>query len=132
VWSPTPPTSSPSTSPWRGSSPPQGYGFVEVALVSLSLCASLIRSVWAASHDYGHRCNSYVVDLFYELLNLRLQLFLLSYLSRCILCTPFLFASFDQSSSWERVWGDGCISWSNGGWLVLWKWQKFSDPLRFC
>ena len=39
-----------------------------------------------------------------------------SYESRCILCTPFLSTCFDQACLWERVRGNVCISWSNGGW----------------
>jgi len=65
--SPPPPTTSPSTPWWRGSSPPLDYGFVEVTYVSLLSWASLISTVWAAEHDYGHLCNTFVVDL-YELI----------------------------------------------------------------
>jgi hypothetical protein len=36
-------------------------------------------------------------------------------MSRCILCTPFLFTCYDQACLWEHVWGNVCISWSNGG-----------------
>jgi hypothetical protein len=36
-------------------------------------------------------------------------------MSRCILCTPFLFTCYDQACLLERVWGNVCISWSNGG-----------------
>ena len=63
-WSPSSPTTSPPSPWWRGSSPPLDYGFVEVTYVSLLSWASLISTVWAAEHDYGHLCNTFVVDLF--------------------------------------------------------------------
>ena len=64
VWSPSSPSTSPPSPWWRGSSPPLDYGFVEVTYVSLLSWASLISTVWAAEHDYGHLCNTFVVDLF--------------------------------------------------------------------
>ena len=64
AWSPSSPTTSPPSPWWRGSSPPLDYGFVEVTYVSLLSWASLISTVWAAEHDYGHLCNTFVVDLF--------------------------------------------------------------------
>ena len=45
-----------------------------------------------------------------------------SYENRCILCTPFLYPCFDQACLWERVRGNVCISWSNGGGDVI-SWQ---------
>ena len=63
-WSPSSPTTSPPSPWWRRSSPPLDYGFVEVTYVSLLSWASLISVVWAAEHDYGHLCNTFVVDLF--------------------------------------------------------------------
>ena len=62
-WSPSSPSTSPPSPWWRGSSPPLDYGFVEITYVSLLSWASLISTVWAAEHDYGHICNTYVVDL---------------------------------------------------------------------
>ena len=74
VGSPSSPTS-PSPSPWwRGSSPPLDYGFVAVAW-SLSLVPSLFRTIWAALHDYGHICNSYVGDLCFMRWYLRLEFY---------------------------------------------------------
>ena len=64
AWSPSSPSTSPPSPWWRGSSPPLDYGFVEVTYVSLLSWASLISTVWAAEHDYGHLCNTFVVDLF--------------------------------------------------------------------
>jgi hypothetical protein len=96
---------------------------VEVTYVSLLSWASLISTVWAAEHDYGHRCNTFVVDL-YELIYVWDCNVCFSYEYRCILCTPFLSTCFDQACLWERVWGNVCISWSNGGWLVQWTWEK--------
>ena len=123
AWSPSSPTTSPPSPWWRGSSPPLDYGFVEVTYVSLLSWASLISTVWAAEHDYGHRCNTFVVDL-YELIYVWDCNVCFSYEYRCILCTPFLSTCFDQACLWERVWGNVCISWSNGGWLVQWTWEK--------
>ena len=70
----------------------------------------------------------YVIPLwwifFWVNICLRLQWFCFSYESRCILCTPFLCTCYDQACVWERVRGNVCISWSNGGWLVQWTWEK--------
>jgi hypothetical protein len=57
VWSPSPPTTQPSSPWWRGSSPPLDYGFVAVAI-----CISF-NAIWAALHDYGHLCITFMMDL---------------------------------------------------------------------
>ena len=64
AWSPSYPTTSLPSPWWRGNGPPLDYGFVEVTYVSPLSWASLISTVWAAEHDYGHLCNTFVVDLF--------------------------------------------------------------------
>jgi hypothetical protein len=36
-------------------------------------------------------------------------------MSRCILCTPCLFTSYDQACLWERVWGNRALVGVTGG-----------------
>ena len=115
VASPPSPTSSSASPWWRGSSPPLDYGFVAVAWsLSLSLVLWLFRTIWAALHDYGHICNTYVVDLCFMRWYMRLQFLLCVWcIHRCILCTPFLSACSDQTCMQGRVRGNVCIRWSN-------------------
>ena len=125
AWSPYSPTTYPSTPWWRGSSPPLDYGFVEVTYVSL---LSHVLHYLVPCELPNIITVIYVIPMWWIFLRvdmcMRLQWFCLSYESRCILCTPFFSTCFDQACLWERMWGNMCISWSNGGWLVWWTWEK--------
>ena len=98
---------SPSTSPpspwWRGSSLPLDYGN---ELPNMNTVTIVLPLWWIFLWvNICWDCNVFF-----------------SYESRCILCTPFLHPCYDQACLWEHVWGNVCISWSNGGGEVI-SWQ---------
>jgi hypothetical protein len=88
-----------------------------------SYCISLLFLIVLAPYElYNMIMAIFVLPLWWiflwvEIWDCNCSLF--QYMSRCILCTPFLFTCFDQACLWGRVWENMCISWSNRGW-ILW------------
>jgi hypothetical protein len=105
--SPTSLTSTPSTTPWRGSSLPLDYGFVAVACSIYLLCFNVKCHMSWPTWLWCILCNSYVMDLYFIRWSMRCDMLLCSWcMSRCILLLYFFY-----------------LFWSNmyarGGWCVL-------------
>ena len=59
---------------------------------------------------------------FYELIYAEIAMFISVMKLDAYYVPPFLYPCFDQACLWERVRGNVCISWSNGGGVVI-SWQ---------
>ena len=95
-----------------------------------SLWASLISTVWAAEHDYGHLCNSFVVDLYYELIHVWDCNGSVSVMKVDAYYVPRSYLLVMIKHVYESMWGGTCaLVGVTGGGSCSERERKFCDPL---